>query len=73
MVNILITGLIILIFLSLSGKGFLTIDDLKKAFTQVAPHMGHHRLESIFRCVQELFPPHPTPLHWGKLTRVLVH
>ncbi|XP_076463775.1 EF-hand calcium-binding domain-containing protein 11-like [Babylonia areolata] len=30
-------------------KGFLTVDDLKKVFSQLAPHMGHHRIESIFK------------------------
>ncbi|KAK7103882.1 EF-hand calcium-binding domain-containing protein 11-like [Littorina saxatilis] len=30
-------------------KGFLTIDDVKKVFSMVAPHIGHHHLESAFR------------------------
>ncbi|XP_002739265.1 EF-hand calcium-binding domain-containing protein 11-like [Saccoglossus kowalevskii] len=30
-------------------KGFLTIDDLKKAFSHVAPHIAAHRVEAAFR------------------------
>ncbi|KAL8588775.1 hypothetical protein ACOMHN_035271 [Nucella lapillus] len=30
-------------------KGFLTVDDLKKVFAQLAPHMGHHRIEAMFK------------------------
>ena len=44
-------SLLFLALFSMPGKGFLTIEDLKKAFSQVAPHLGHHRLESIFRYV----------------------
>nr|KAG5694597.1 hypothetical protein BaRGS_015010 [Batillaria attramentaria] len=30
-------------------KGFLTVDDLKKVFSQVAPRLSVHHLEMIFR------------------------
>ncbi|XP_070577429.1 EF-hand calcium-binding domain-containing protein 11-like [Ptychodera flava] len=30
-------------------RGFLTVEDLKKAFSQVAPHIATHRVETAFR------------------------
>lgn len=30
-------------------KGFLTVDDLKRVFSNVAPHMSAHHLEKMFR------------------------
>ncbi|XP_078001078.1 EF-hand calcium-binding domain-containing protein 11-like [Glandiceps talaboti] len=30
-------------------KGFLTVDDIRKAFSQVAPHIATHRVDSAFR------------------------
>jgi len=30
-------------------KGFLTIEDLKKVFCVIAPHLGVHHIESAFR------------------------
>ncbi|XP_022099389.1 EF-hand calcium-binding domain-containing protein 11-like [Acanthaster planci] len=30
-------------------RGFITIDDLRRAFSEVAPHIPRHRVESLFR------------------------
>ena len=32
-----------------TGRSFLTVEDLKKALAQVAPHLAHHSIESAFR------------------------
>jgi hypothetical protein len=35
--------------ISFLGQGFLTIDDLKKVFAEVAPHISANRLLAAFR------------------------
>ncbi len=32
-----------------TGQGFLTVDDLKKTFTQIAPHLPSHAVAAAFR------------------------
>ena len=32
-----------------TGRGFITLEDLYKAFNEVAPHTPRHRIDSLFR------------------------
>jgi len=38
-----------LLFVAMTGRGFVRCDDLKKVFAVVAPRMPQHGIETAFR------------------------